>query len=91
VLYRTPSTTPATPAAGADAPPGVELARIESEGPWALFRLMDRAEKQNAGPKAIRAGFGEGPQRTTLTVQLPGTTNPFSRAGLWSFRCPASL
>ncbi len=91
VLYRTPSTTPATPVAGADAPPGVELAKIETEGPWALFRLMDRAEKQNAGPKAIRAGFGEGPQRTTLTVQLPGTTNPFSRAGLWSFRCPASL
>ncbi len=52
---------------------------------------MDRADKQNAGAQAIRAAFGDGPQRTVLLIQLPGTTNPFSRAGLWSFRCPASL
>lgn len=87
VLYRSGPAKPAEP----DAPPGVEVARVEAEGPWALFRLMDRADKQNAGPKAIRASFGQGAQRTTLSVQLPGTTNPFSRAGLWSFRCPASL
>jgi len=88
VLYRPGA---AQSAANADAAPGAEAARIETEGPWALFRLMDRADKQNAGPQAVRAAFGDGPQRTVLLIQLPGTTNPFSRAGLWSFRCPASL
>ncbi len=77
VLYGA-GAAPAT--ANADAAPGVEALRVETEGPWALFRLMDRADKQNAGAQAIRAAFGEGAQRTVLKVELPGTTNPFSRA-----------
>ena len=82
---------PPAPAADPDAPPGTELGRFAAEGPWALFRVMDMAEKQNAGERAIRASFGQGTARTTLTIGLPGTRNPFSRAGIWSFRCPASL
>jgi len=81
----------AVPAAGADAPPGPELARVEKQGPWALFRLMDAADKQNAGAKAIRAGFGVGAAKTVLLIGLPTTHNPFARAGVWSFRCPAAL
>jgi type VI secretion system protein ImpL len=88
ILYG-PATGSATP--GGDAAPGPELARIETEGPWALFRLMDRAEKRNAGEQAVRAAFGEGAARTTLAVALPGKHNPFSRAGVWSFRCPGAL
>lgn len=87
VLYGTAPAAPAAP----DAPPGPELARIEAEGPWALFRLMDRAEKRNAGEQAIRAGFGDGSVRTVLSVALPTKRNPFSRAGIWSFRCPGAL
>lgn len=79
------------PAADPDAPPGPVLARVAAEGPWALFRVMDQAEKQNAGERAIRASFGQGAVRSTLAVSLPGPRNPFSRAGLWSFRCPAAL
>lgn len=88
ILYG-PSTGTAAPAG--DAAPGPELARIETEGSWALFRLMDRAEKRNAGEQAIRASFGDGAARTTLAVTLPGKRNPFSRAGVWSFRCPGTL
>jgi len=87
VLYGSGGTAPAGP----DAPPGPVIARVDAEGPWALFRVMDRAEKQNAGKQAIRASFGEGAARTTLTIGLPSERNPFSRASLWSFRCPASL
>jgi len=76
---------------GAEVPLGPELERIETEGPWALFRLMDKAEKANAGEQAIRASFGDGVARTTLAVALPSKRNPFSRAGLWSFRCPGTL
>ena len=93
VILYAPAATPRAPAAAAtaDAPPGTELGRFAAEGPWALFRVMDMADKQNAGARAIRASFGQGAQRTTLAIELPGDRNPFSRAGLWSFRCPASL
>ncbi|PSJ36837.1 type VI secretion system membrane subunit TssM [Allosphingosinicella deserti] len=73
---------------GAD---GKELRRFEAEGPWALFRLMGQADKENAGPQSIRATFGEGTAAATLAVQLPSQRNPFSRGDLWSFRCPATL
>lgn len=66
-------------------------ARIEAEGPWALFRLMDQAEKQNAGPQSIRATFRSGGHWATLLIQLPSERNPFSRGGTWSFRCPGAL
>ncbi len=71
----------------ADAPP----VRLEAEGPWALFRLFDKAEKQNAGERSIKATFRSGNQWATLRVILPNERNPFSRGGLWSFRCPLSL
>ena len=66
-------------------------ARISAEGPWALFRLMDQAEKQNAGPQSIRATFRSGGHWATLLIQLPSERNPFSRGGTWSFRCPGVL
>jgi type VI secretion system protein ImpL len=70
---------------------GAAPVRIEAEGPWALFRLLDKAEKQNNGPRAIKATFRSGGQWVTLLVTLPNDRNPFSRGGLWSFRCPTSL
>lgn len=89
-LYRSAGAG-APKAADGDAPPGTEILRRATEGPWALFRLMDQADKRNAGPQTIQAAFGTGPERSVLTIVLPGTTNPFSRGGLWSFRCPATL
>lgn len=68
-----------------------EVARYEGEGVWALFRLMDGARKENAGPTAIKATFGEGAQFATFKIHLPSGANPFSRGGLWSFRCPGRL
>lgn len=68
-----------------------ELRRFEAEGAWALFRLMGVAAKENAGPQAIHARFGEGADSVTLMVRLPSDRNPFSRGDLWSFRCPAAL
>jgi type VI secretion system protein ImpL len=73
------------------APPPPPPVRISAEGSWALFRLMDKADKQNAGPQAIRATFRSGAQWVTLLLQLPSTENPFGRGGIWSFRCPARL
>jgi type VI secretion system protein ImpL len=61
------------------------------EGPWAMFRLMDAAKKENAGPLAIKATFGEGASYATFRITLPDPNNPFSRGGPWSFRCPPKL
>ena len=61
------------------------------DGPWALFRLMDAAKKENAGPQALKATFGEGTAYVTFRITLPTTSNPFSRGGAWSFRCPPKL
>ena len=71
--------------------PGAEIAHWNAEGPWALFRVMDKADKQNAGQRAIKARFGDGGGAATLLVGLPSDRNPFSRGGLWSFRCPGAL
>ena len=61
------------------------------EGPWALFRLMDEAKKENAGPLAIKTTFGDGASYVTFRVTLQDPDNPFSRGGPWSFHCPTKL
>jgi type VI secretion system protein ImpL len=68
-----------------------ELRHIEAHGPFALFRLMDNAVIENAGPSRIRARFGAGPQRVSLAIDLPSDTNPFGRGGPFAFRCPTRL
>ena len=68
-----------------------ENKRYDFQGPWALFRLFDAARKENAGPTAFKATFGEGAAFATFRVVLPSDKNPFSRGGMWSFRCPAKL
>jgi type VI secretion system protein ImpL len=66
-------------------------APITFTGPWALFRLMDSAKKQNVGPTSFTATFGQGANTVTFRITLPSDQNPFSRGGLWSFRCPSKL
>ncbi|WP_425229578.1 type VI secretion system membrane subunit TssM [Sphingomonas sp.] len=79
-------------APGTGGAPGAELRRFATEGPWALFRLMDKAtSKENAGPTAFKVTFGEGSRAVTFLVKLPSEQNPFSRGGVWSFRCPLKL
>jgi type VI secretion system protein ImpL len=77
--------------AGAEGAAAAQPLRFEQEGPWALFRLIDQADRENAGESAIRVTFGEGARSATLLVSLPSPKNPFSRGGLWSFRCPTAL
>jgi type VI secretion system protein ImpL len=67
------------------------LPPITFSGPWALFRLMDSARKQNTGPTSFNATFGQGANTATFKITLPSDQNPFSRGGIWSFRCPSTL
>lgn len=68
-----------------------EVRRLEGRGPFALFRLLDNATIENAGPSRIRARFGDGKQGTVLTMDMPSGSNPFGRGGPFSFRCPSRL
>ena len=68
-----------------------EMARIETEGPWALFRLIDMGEMTNSGANAITEVFASKGETAKFAITLPGSNNPFSRGGLWSFRCPIAL
>lgn len=70
---------------------GAKVGGVETEGPWALFRLMDAARKENAGPLTVLATFGSGAQTAVFKISLPNDRNPFGRGGLWSFRCPTAL
>ncbi len=70
---------------------GEKVGGLETQGPWALFRLIDAARKENAGPQSILATFGSGAQTAVFKISLPNDRNPFSRGGMWSFRCPVTL
>lgn len=67
------------------------LKTFSARGPWAIFRLMDKARQENAGPTAFKATFGEGAAFATLKFDLNSDRNPFRRGSLWSFRCPSTL
>ena len=71
---------------------GQAVATFAGEGPWALFRVMDAAaSRQNAGTTAFLATFGQGSKSAVVRGDLPSSVNPFSRGGLWTFRCPVTL
>ncbi|HVM99748.1 MAG TPA: type VI secretion system membrane subunit TssM [Caulobacteraceae bacterium] len=67
------------------------LQQVSFTGPFALFRLMDAAKKQNTGPTSFQATFGQGAATASFRITLPTDQNPFSRGGPWSFRCPSAL
>lgn len=70
---------------------GKAVRTFSEEGIWALFRLMDTAKRENAGPTTFLATFGDGTGAATLRIGLPSDRNPFSRGGVWTFRCPIAL
>ena len=68
-----------------------KVGEIVKEGPWALFRLMDEARKENSGPLTLLATFGSNAKTAVFQVSLTDENNPFGRGGVWSFRCPVAL
>jgi type VI secretion system protein ImpL len=67
------------------------LQEFPFSGPFALYRLMDAAKKQNTGPTSFQVTYGQGGNTASFRITLPTDQNPFSRGGPWSFRCPSAL
>ncbi|ANY19388.1 Intracellular multiplication and human macrophage-killing [Tsuneonella dongtanensis] len=65
--------------------------RHSKEGPWSLFRVLDRADKRNKGEGQIEATFNPGAAKAVFRISFPPSQNPFSGGGLWSMKCPQTL
>lgn len=68
-----------------------QVVKLHTEGIWALFRLIEKARRENAGPTVFLATFGEGARKASLRIGLPTEKNPFAKGGVWTFRCPTTL
>ena len=62
------------------------------EGPWALYRMFDRAQIDAAGqPEKFRAVFSLDGRNIVFDVTTSSVQNPFRLADLQAFRCPSRL
>lgn len=62
------------------------------EGPWALFRMFDRARITPSGqPERFRATFQFGGRSLAFDVTAHSVQNPFRLPELQAFKCPAKL
>jgi type VI secretion system protein ImpL len=62
------------------------------DGPWALFRLFDKAEiTRSQQPEHFRATFRVGGRRIAFDVATSSAQNPFRMPELQAFECPRKL
>src|SRR3954463_4240111 len=63
---------------------------IASEGPWALFRVLDKGTAQpGTQPGLVRLAFAPDAKRSaTLELQPTSVNNPFQSRELYQFQCP---
>jgi type VI secretion system protein ImpL len=67
-------------------------ASLTFEGPWALFRMIDRFDVQTtAQPERFILGLNLEGRRAKLEVTANSVFNPFKLHELQQFRCPGSL
>ncbi|MEM9501928.1 MAG: type VI secretion IcmF C-terminal domain-containing protein, partial [Pseudomonadota bacterium] len=65
--------------------------RDSKQGPWSLFRVLDRSRTTNISETKIEATFNPGPGLARFAITFPEDQNPFSGGGLWSVQCPQTL
>ena len=61
---------------------------LREEGPWALFRVLAKAKKQQLGPGRYRFTFTPD---SAIDIEVAGGPDPFAAAGPFALRCPAKL
>ena len=64
-----------------------------TEGPWALFRMFDKATRIEPGnsPEKFRATFDVDGRKAVFEVTTSSVRNPFTLRELKDFSCPSSL
>ncbi|WP_156257151.1 type VI secretion IcmF C-terminal domain-containing protein, partial [Sandarakinorhabdus oryzae] len=61
---------------------------LREEGPWSLFRLLDKGRKQLLGNGRYRFFFGA---EAAVDVEVVSGPDPFAADGVFALRCPAAL
>lgn len=61
---------------------------VTGEGPWSMFRLMQKGKISTQGP-VVTAGFDLGGRALTIQVKSTALQNPFEPGLLSAFRCPS--
>jgi type VI secretion system protein ImpL len=65
---------------------------LVTEGPWALFRLLDRLQVEpGAAPERFRVIFNVDGRKAVFEVTTSSVRNPFRLRELEDFACPAKL
>jgi type VI secretion system protein ImpL len=73
-------------------PPAGGAAGLVTEGPWALFRLLDAAQIEPLGqPDRFRVTFNVEGRKATFEVNANSVNNPFRLRELADFQCPMRL
>ena len=66
--------------------------RISKDGPWAWFRLLDRAAVRRTNvPDRKRVNFTVGDRLAIFDLQSSSVLNPFALPALSKFSCPKSM
>lgn len=73
--------------------PNSRPSAIVIDGPWSLFRLLDRSVLQTAAATRDRLSFriASGPAEADLVLQESSLANPFGTNSVSAFRCPRTL
>ena len=72
--------------------PGSDVGPLSYDGPWALFRMLDRMKiEPTAQPERFFATFDIEGRQVRLEVAAGSVQNPFGLAELRAFRCPEGL
>ncbi|NBB70384.1 MAG: type VI secretion system membrane subunit TssM [Alphaproteobacteria bacterium] len=72
-------------------PPTEGPGAITLSGPWAWFRLLDRAEIARSGAGRLRVTFTLGERAARFALTAHSVKNPFDLRALETFACPPRL
>jgi len=61
------------------------------DGPWAWFRILDKAQIEPINADRFVATFGAGGYQSKFEIRASSVTNPFLMKELTQFRCPGNL
>ncbi|MFV3126346.1 type VI secretion system membrane subunit TssM [Niveispirillum sp. KHB5.9] len=73
-------------------PDPMDMRTPDFTGPWALFRLLDRARLTRSGTSdTISVSFATDGGVVTYRLRPGNANHPFGDDDLWRFRCPTAL
>jgi type VI secretion system protein ImpL len=71
--------------------PQVGAAGMTTSGPWALNRMLDRAQlRRGATPEVTLATFDLGGRKVVLEITASSVKSPFHLAEMQAFACPGA-